>query len=117
MKKIVSEVGSIVKETMKASNEEKIKYQEYFLEAGKCYREKIGIERYGDICDLYQLNANVSNYFENDDKNSKEELEIILELLEKVNVDYDDLHPYEVPAIFDFKTLKKKLKKQLDDDK
>ncbi len=73
------------------------------------YREAVGELRYGDFNDLGIMISVVNNYIDSnggrDNFNKKEEAEIIKGLIEKMKFDYDNIHPYELPILFDFKLL------------
>ncbi len=50
----------------------------------------------------------VNNYIDSNggkDNFNKEEAELIKGLIEKMKFDYDNIHPYELPFLFDFKLL------------
>lgn len=92
--------------------EKEIKEYEDLLNARIKYREAVGELRYGDFSDLGLMISVVNNYIDSNggkDNFNKDEAEIIKKLIEKMKFDYDNIHPYELPILFDFNLLCKKI--------
>lgn len=99
-------------QSSKIKRKAKMKAYEDFLNARRKYRESVGELRYGDFNDLELMTSVINNYIINKggkDKFDKQEAIIIKELIAKLNIDYDSIHPYELPILFDFRLLCKML--------
>lgn len=99
------------KENIKKKKERK--EHEDWLKAREKYREAVTEIRYGDFCDLEIMINTINNYINNNGNDSfdKNEANIIKELIEKIDIPHEKFHPYEIPIMFDFKILQKRLEK------
>ena len=104
---------SELSEKSKHANEKELKEYEDWLKAREKYREAVTEIRYGDFCDLEIMVNTVNDYINNNggDNFDKEKAKIIKELIDKLDISYEKLHPYELPIMFDFKLLYNRLDK------
>lgn len=100
-------------EKRKYEKEKESKEHEDWLKAREKYRESVTEIRYGDFCDLEIMVNTINNYINNngDDNFDKDQASIIKELIEKIDIPNEKLHPYEIPIMFDFKILQNRLEK------
>ena len=95
-------------------NDKEMKEYEDVLKAREKYREAVTEMRYGDFSDLGIMVNVINNYITNKGNEiDKDEVKIIKELFEKLDIPNEKLHPYEIPIMFDFKILCKKIDKIL----
>lgn len=79
------------------------------------YVEKIDVLRYGNVAGLTDLTFKVSSYIERNNLQLQELSDIHDMLLKiKLPLDEDELYPYEVPIIIDFRKLLHTIEEKID---
>ena len=79
------------------------------------YVEQIEILRYGNVAGLPDLTFKVSSYIERNNLQLQELSDIHDMLLKiKLPLDEDELYPYEVPIIIDFRKLLHTIEEKID---
>lgn len=103
---------SMFSERNKIKNDKELKEYEDWLKAREKYREAVTEIRYGDFCDLQIIVNTINNYIDNKGENFDiEEANIIKDLLDKMEIPIEKLHPYEIPIMFDYRLLCNRLNK------
>lgn len=109
----LSPIGQYSSEKMKLEHEKLMKINEHYTEANNQFRESIGYERVGDMKDLEILIFETRTYINNFQQGlPMEEAKLLIEIFKQMKIDdkFQDLHPYEVPIIFNYKKLMSELR-------
>lgn len=102
-------IGQMFSSRTQHEHEKEMKITEDTIKGREEFKNSVGVERYGDMTDLWALVADIRSYInnQNNQRLPVDQAKILYELLQKLKVVEDDepLHPYEIPALFHYKVL------------